>query len=150
MDPRRIDRTRRALWVGWILGGLVPILMVGGLLVGQHLSRTIGIASLVVAGLAQLVGPPLIFGAGFSLRAHLPSPPSPTLGRIAVAFYVVMIVVLGFGIVTMFRAVGGDGSLDGLGLAIGGMMLIVVSLLPWLVSLVTGSVFTSRVVRAAP
>ncbi|MEM7159213.1 MAG: hypothetical protein AAF799_40625 [Myxococcota bacterium] len=145
MDELAIRRMRAGLWVSWVLAGLVPIGIVGGFLVGQHVSSPAGITMLIAAMAAEVIGPPIAIAIGFHVRRR--AMPAVSTGRawVAVAFYAVALVLLAVGVSGL---VGGAkaGSM-GLGLAIGGLMAGVGSVVPWLVSVVVGSVWTSRLLR---
>ena len=136
---------RAGLWVSWVLAAVVPLGWVGGFLVGQHVSRPGGITMLIAAAVAQILGPPIPVSIGFTIRRRAMPAASTGLAWVAIAFSVLTLVLLSVGISGL---VGGAkaGSI-GLGLAIGGVMAALGSVVPWLVAVIVGSVWARRLLR---
>jgi hypothetical protein len=145
-----LDALRQRLRLGWMLAAMVPIAAAAGFVVGPMVSRQAGLALLLVAVLAELVSPAVIYTVGFAARRErldVPVPaPSLPFGYAAVALHVVALVVLSIAALYVAESTR-DGSMAALGLLVGSFFIAGLSLVPWLASVITGSLFAQRGLR---
>jgi hypothetical protein len=150
MTVSLLDALHQRLRLGWMLAAAVPIAAVGGFVVGPLVSREAGLALLLVAVLAEVVSPAVIYTVGFAARRLRPAAPVPApslpLGYVAVALHVVALVVLAFAGFQLAESTR-DGSMAGLGLLVGSFFVAGLSLVPWLAAVITGGVFATRGLR---
>jgi hypothetical protein len=143
MDASLLTALHSRLRFGWMLAAVVPLAIVAGFLVGRGGSREGGIALLVLAALAEIVSPAVLYLVGFAAQRDRPAAAPPTLGHVAVALHVVALTVLGVAFV-YFGLSTRPATMEDLGFLVGGMLIALVSLVPWLASVITGSVFATR------
>lgn len=152
MSESTFDALRQRLRLGWVLAAMVPIAAVGGFIVGPLVSREAGLGLLLLAVLAELASPAVIYSVGFAARRERPASPLPApslpLGYVAVALHVVVLVVLTFAAFYLAESTR-DGTMAGLGFLVGSFFIAGLSLLPWLASVITGGVFATRSLRDA-
>lgn len=146
------DRLR----LGWVLSALVPVATLAGFLVGPSLSREAGLALLLLAALAEVVSPAVVYSVGFAARDEhvlapartVPSSRRLILGRAAVGLHALALVVLAVALAWFTRSTQ-DPSMAALGFLVGGMFIALLSLAPWLAAVITGGVFATRSLREA-
>lgn len=148
MDASLLTASQSRLRFGWALAAVVPLAVVAGFLVGRGGSREGGIALLVLAALVEIASPAVLYAIGFAARReHAGAAPSPpTLGRVAVTLHVVALAVLAAAFV-YFGLSTRTGGMEDLGFLVGGMVIALASLVPWLGSVITGGLFATRSLR---
>ncbi len=155
-----LRRPRVLYRIGWITAALVPLSV---WLAGATSDPAPGVskAALVFTALGIIVSPALVYGAGHWARARSHLKGLTRLGWVAFAFHMVSLACIALGVALFIAVLANIGDAkptsigEALGIALGSVvaaaagfgLMVLVSLLPWLVSIITGLVFGRRSTR---
>lgn len=162
-DPEKVTislrRPRVLFRIGWIMAAFVPV---GGLLAGlvSDASSDASAVLLILAAICLVVSPAFIYGAGKWGRARLNKKGLTRLGWVSVVFHLLSLGTIALGGVIAAGALanaskGGETIGEAIGQALGSIfaaiiglsVMIMLSLIPALVSVITALVFGRRETR---